>query len=459
MKEFLKNAIDKSQTDYIDAMCEDTRMMTISFNKKEIQNVSTTILNGGRVTTIVNGGYAGASFTRPDSIGLAIEKAIRSAKALSRFDATNRLAPAPVVNDTIIPVMTINPAKISFDEKVALSLEYLDLVLKTPRIFTAQGSYSETVTQKTFVNSEGTQISQEIVLCYFSCRMMAQDGDQTESLGFTVGFDSDFSRLQNRHAEVEAHAKLTVDLLSASPVIPGVHTIVADQDLSGVFIHEAFGHLSESDDTINNPSLKKLLVLGNRLGSDELNIVDQGDFPKASGTYVYDDEGVRTRKTYLVKDGLLHDRLYSRLSAYQLDGAPTGNYRATDYRFMPLVRMSNIFIESQPHSFDEICAAVGNGYYLCGGKGGQTMGDLFTFGAQHGFEIRNGQLGRMVKDINISGNVFETLGNIAMIGDDFKMNEGGGCGKTRAGLYDMQMLDKSGTGGPSVMIRNVVIGG
>ena len=87
------------------------------------------------------------------------------------------------------------------------------------------------------------------------------------------------------------------------------------------------------------------------------------------------------------------------------------------------------------------------------------MGDLFTFGAQYGYEIRDGKLGRMVKDINISGNVFDTLNNILMVGDDFRMSEGGGCGKTRAGLFDMQMLDKSGTGGPSVLIKDVVIGG
>ena len=459
MEQFLKKAIERSATDYADAMFEDTRMMTISFNKKDIQNVSTTILGGGRITAIAGGGYAGASFTRPESIAKAVEDAAVSARALAAFDPTNTLAPPPVIRDRVVPAMQIDPATVGFDEKVALALEYLDLVLKTPRIFTAQGSYTETFTRKTYVNSEGSEISQNITLCYFSCRMMAQDGDQTESLGFTIGFDADFSKLRNRHREVEEHAKLTVDLLNAAPITPGVHTIVADQDLSGVFIHEAFGHLSESDDTINNPSLRKLLVLGRRLGSDELNIVDQGDFPGASGSYVYDDEGVRTRKTYLVKNGLLHDRLYSRLSAAQLDGRPTGNYRATDYRFMPLVRMSNIFIEAQSHSFEALCDAVGDGYCLCGGKGGQTMGDLFTFGAQHGFEIRNGKLGRMVKDINISGNVFETLGNISMIGNDFKMNEGGGCGKTRAGLYDMQMLDKSGTGGPSIVIRDVVIGG
>ena len=126
---------------------------------------------------------------------------------------------------------------------------------------------------------------------------------------------------------------------------------------------------------------------------------------------------------------MLVGRLHSRLSAAQLNGETTGNYRATDYRYMPQVRMSNIFIEQGETPFEDLLIEADDGLYLCGGKGGQTMGDLFTFGAQYGYEIKNGKLGRMVKDINISGNVFETLGNISRIGNDFEMNEGGGCGK------------------------------
>jgi len=118
-----------------------------------------------------------------------------------------------------------------------------------------------------------------------------------------------------------------------------------------------------------------------------------------------------------------------------------------------------VFIENGTAPFAQILDSVDKGYYLCGGKGGQTMGDIFTFGAWYGWEIRKGKLGKMVCEINLSGNVFTTLANIVMISNDFEMNEWGGCGKTRAALYDMQMLAKSGTGGPHIKIENVVIGG
>ncbi len=459
MKEFLAEKIKNAGSDYIDAMFEESRTMSISFNKLDIHNVTTSVLNGGRITALAGGGYAGASFTRPDDIESAVEKAVKGARALSAFDDTNTLMPAPVVNDTVVPAMQVDPRKVSFDEKTALAREYLKVGLDTPNIFTVHGRYNETITRKTYVNSEGTRIVQDQIICYFSSRMMAQRNGMTESIGATIGFDADYGKLQNRHDYFQQRAKIAVDMLDAEPIPPGVHTIVADQDLSGVFTHEAFGHLSEADDTINNKSLQDMLVLGSRMGGSHLNIVDQGDLEGASGSYIYDDQGVRATKTYLVKNGELHGRLHSRLSAAQLDGVLTGNYRAADYRFMPQVRMSNIFIDNGTTPFEELLRMAGDGFYLCGAKGGQTMGDLFTFGAQFGYRITNGKLGKMVKDINISGNVFETLGNIHKIGNDFEISEGGGCGKTRAGLFDMQMLDKSGTAGPSVLIKNVIIGG
>ncbi|HPQ41753.1 MAG TPA: TldD/PmbA family protein [bacterium] len=459
MRQMLIDGIRRGDADYMDAMYEDTRELTISFNKMDINNVANTVLKGGRITALKNGGYAGASFTRPEDMPGAVETAARIAGNLSKFDNTNRLLDAPVVDDTVMPEMKTDPRTVSFDAKVALAREYMKLILDMPGVFTSYGTYYESFTRKCYVNSEGTRVDQDIVLCFLAFRIMSKNGNHTESAGLVMGYDSDYDRLLNRHGHVEKKAKIVADMLHAESVKPGLYTIVADQDLSGVFTHEAFGHLSEADDTINNPSLQEMLVLGRTMGKPCLNIVDDGSFPGASGTYLYDEQGVRATKTYLVKDGILSGRLHSRLSAAQLNGQLTGNYRATDYRFMPQVRMSNIFIEQGETPFEELLDSAGNGLYLCGGKGGQTMGDLFTFGAQYGYEIKNGKLGKMVKDINISGNVFETLGNITRIGNDFQMNEGGGCGKTRAGLFDMQMLEKSGTGGPSILIKNVVIGG
>jgi TldD protein len=119
--------------------------------------------------------------------------------------------------------------------------------------------------------------------------------------------------------------------------------------------------------------------------------------------------------------------------------------------------MSNIFIEKGQTSFDDMISSIDNGYYLCGAKGGQTSGDQFTFGAQYGYQIRNGKLGNLVRDINMSGELFDTLANISMIGDDLEFAERGGCGK--GGVGPMQLNSKSGKGSPHIKIDKVTLGG
>lgn len=459
MKEMLKTAITRSGAEYTDAMFHDLHRMSIGYIKGELHNVTNMLTSGGRVSVVDRGGFAASSFTSPEDLTKALDRAHTGSCAMRSFATNAQLAPTPVVHDEVRLTPTVDPRTISFEEKCALLEDYMRLLLGIKGIFSATIGYSEVFDNKTFVNSEGSVISQEEIVCRIGGRIIVKEGTRQEQLGFSYGYDADFSKLRNRHAEVEARAKTALGLLHAESISPGSYTVICDSDLGGVFIHEAFGHLSESDDVVFNPGLHKVVPLGKRMGLPILNVIDCGYLPGAPGTYAYDDEGVKTQKTYLVKEGILTGRLQSRMTSALLGGSPTGNYRAMDYRVIPLVRQSNIFIDRGPHTFPEMLDYVGNGLYLCGGKGGQTMGDVFTFGAQYGYVIANGKLAGMVKDINITGTIFETMNNIVMIGNDLRIGEWGGCGKARAALYDMQMLDKSGLGSPSIVIRDVVIGG
>ena len=114
-------------------------------------------------------------------------------------------------------------------------------------------------------------------------------------------------------------ARRSVDLLSAPPVKGGIYTVVLNPTMTGVFAHEAFGHLSESDFVYENDRMKELMVLGNRFGPEGLNIVDDGTFPGQLGTIRYDDEGVPASKTYLIREGVLVGRLHSRETAARMN--------------------------------------------------------------------------------------------------------------------------------------------
>jgi len=230
--------------------------------------------------------------------------------------------------------------------------------------------------------------------------------------------------------------------------------VVVDPKLCGVFVHEAFGHLSEADHIHENERLRKMMSLGRRFGPDLLTICDDPGMPGEAGYYAYDSEGTRGMKTCLIRDGILTGRLHSRETAAMMNEPPTGNARCVSYEFAPIVRMSNTYMEPRASSFEQLLDGIENGLYAIGAIGGQTDMEMFTFSAEEGYEIRNGKLGRKLRDVVLSGNVFQTLANIDRIGSDFRMHGGlGGCGK--GGQSPLRVSD----GGPSVRIRNVVVGG
>ena len=172
------------------------------------------------------------------------------------------------------------------------------------------------------------------------------------------------------------------------------------------------------------------------------------------GYIAYDDEGVKTRKNYLIKEGKLTGRLHSRETAAKLGEDVTGNARAISYQYSPIVRMTNTYIEPGSETVKNMIESIDNGLYVIGDLGGSTDLEKFGFAAQKAYTIKNGKLGKLVRDTILSGNVFETLANIDMISGDFKLIGGlGGCGKGGQSPLPVSL------GGPHIRVKNVLIGG
>jgi len=153
-----------------------------------------------------------------------------------------------------------------------------------------------------------------------------------------------------------------------------------------------------------------------------------------------------------MKHGVLSGRLHSRRTAAEFDEPVSGHCVAEDFRYAPIVRMGNIYIAPGPLNFDELAAQLDDGLYVMDNKGGQTHGENFTFGAQYGYVVKNGKVGKMIRDINLSGNLYQTLQNIVSIGNDLTLVKFGGCGKG-------QINPRSCNGGPHILVNNLVIGG
>jgi TldD protein len=249
-------------------------------------------------------------------------------------------------------------------------------------------------------------------------------------------------------------AQRAVDLLSAEAVAGGQYPVVIDPVLAGVFVHEAFGHLSESDFVYENPKAREMMVLGRRFGQDLLTVFEDGSIPGLRGTHRYDDEGTPTRRNDLIRDGILVGRLHSRETAAKMGEQPTGNARAINYRHPPIVRMTNTAIEAGTTSFEEMIKGIKLGIYACDAYGGQTALENFSFSSGYAYMIRDGQIAEMVKDVILAGNLFTTLMNIDAIGNDFQwIHHAGGCGKGGQAPLPVAF------GAPHVRIQDVVIGG
>jgi TldD protein len=268
-----------------------------------------------------------------------------------------------------------------------------------------------------------------------------------------MGSRRGFEDLQDLDGMVRSAAQRAVQALKLPIVKGGTYPVVIDPILTGLFVHESFGHLSEADMVYENPDLLETMSLGRRFGPEDLQIVDGALIEGHRGSFLYDDEGTPATNTPLIQDGILVGRLHSRETAGKLGESPTGNARCLNYHYPPIVRMTNTWIERGKTPVQDLFSGIKEGVYARNWLGGMTNGEMFTFTAGEAWMIRNGELAEPVRDVTLSGNAFQTLSDIEGIGDDFQWDESGGCGKGgQSGLA-------VGCGGPSLRLRDVVVGG
>jgi predicted Zn-dependent protease len=449
----LKTMLAQADADYADLRYEIKHETKIGFNGPELTHVSVSSTDGYVLRVLKGGGFATLAFTREADA----EKALRTALENARLIAKNsrqpvRFAPADAVRDEFRPSLDEDPRRIALDEKIELTKRYNDLARSNPGIATTNIGYTETIREKHFASTEGAAVSEDLVTVGISGLITSREGNLIQNARVAVGGSNGFRVLRGREDVFDKKKKIVLDLLKAQPVPAGTHHVILNNSLAGVFTHEAFGHFSEADIIEDVPTMRAKMRIGAPLGSDVLSITDDPTRPDQLGLYRYDDEGVAARSVALMSNGVLTGRLHSRRTAAEFGEPINGHCVAEDYRYAPIIRMGCIFIEPRDKSREELLARLGDGLYLCNHMGGQTTGENFTFGAQFGFEVKDGKPGRMIRDINISGSLYETLKNISAVANDLTLREIGGCGKG-------QTNHRSCNGAPHVLVDNLVVGG
>lgn len=454
MRDRLSEAIKVHDVEYVDIRIEDQVNTWVRFRGHELDSIGSSRTLGGIVRALYKGGWGYATFNDLSDLPKRVKDACLTARLVG--NGTTHFAVVDPVVDTIKAKLLKDFRQVPLADKKALMEEYNQIILGYhPKIQTSSVRYADSFKTIWFATSEGTYIEEEVPDVNIITSATARDGDIVQN-GFEVGGAIDgYQGVEGFHEQAKAAAQKAVDLLSAPPIKGGKYTVITDPWMTGTFTHEAFGHLSESDFVYENPRMQELMQLGKRFGTEGLNIIDDGSYPGGLGTHRYDSEGVRMRKNYLIKDGILVGRLHSRETAAKMGEPVSGNARAMHFHHPPIVRMTNTYIDQGGTLFEDMIKDIDLGVYAIKAFGGQTAMEMFTFSAAYGYMIRQGQVAEMVRDVVLTGNVFETLHNIDSVGDDLQWepNGPGGCGK--GGQYPLRV----GIGGPHIRIQNCVIGG
>lgn len=455
MQDRIADALAASRADFTEIRVERSWISAVAWRGRRLEGAHTAMDMGGFVRCLNHGfGWGAASFTAVDRLPAMTARAHELSRAV-RLDDPITLAPVPIRRDDVRLDLDGDVRGIALDDKTRLLGRLNALMLdQDRRVVDTQAAYRDEVTEYWYANSEGTRLYElrpEVTLsAVASARQHGSIQRGLESLGLRRGWNA----VQGREEQFLTAARRAVALLDAPSVRGGTYPVVMDPKLAGVFIHEAFGHLSEADFVYENPEARKMMTLGRRFGSDLLTVGDDGQAAGLRGTLPYDDEGTPTRNTILIRNGVLVGRLHSRETAARMGEDPTGNARALSFRHPPIVRMTNTYIASGSGTRDDLFRDIPLGVYACDAQGGQTFLEDFSFTAGYGYMIRNGQLAELVRDVTLAGNLFHSLQHVDGIAGDFQWNQmGGGCGK------GFQVPLPVTEGAPHVRMQETLIGG
>ncbi|MGE5555791.1 MAG: metallopeptidase TldD-related protein [Methanocella sp.] len=451
----LTNIAADQGTSYAEARAQRLTKTSLTLKEERVEAAKQGIESGVAIRVLVNGAWGFASVGSLDTAVLkkAVMDACGMAKlASARLKTPIKLAPAKTVEDKVLSKPKKNPQNIAMEDKIKTALTITKTSLSYNNQIKSCGvDYMDLMGISTFVNSEGTHIEQDKLYVWSRITASAQTNGaftfSREEVGSTSGYE-----LFDEQAPEELGKKVAeraIQQLTAKQPKGGKFPVVLGPNVVGVFVHEAFGHLAEADLALSGGLLAS--HMGKRIGSNLVTFYDDGTLPGAFGAFKYDDEGIPTQKTLLIKDGVVTGLMHNRDTAQKFNTQPTGNARAEDFRVEPIIRMRCTYMAPRDQTFEDLLEGVKEGYYFKSFRGGQASLDgTFQVGIQEGYEIKNGEIGEAVRNASISGNTLETLHKVDAVGKDFGLDPGR-CGKGQTAF----ICD----GGPHIRLSEVVVGG
>jgi len=454
LKRIIHEALRKGG-DYADLFFEHTINGSITLRDGEVNRASSNIDFGVGVRVVVGDqtGYAYVENTN-------ISDLMRAAGTAAEIATLSKPVKPVNIHETFFhnyyriskswEDVTVGEKKL-FVEKLNSRIFSLD-----PRVIKATIGLHNTTSYILFFNSEGILSCDYRPMAIMSASCTMESDGKIENDFVSRAYRKGVEFLNDELIETLAKEAVSQTSLMFDAIKPkgGEMPVVMGTGGSGILLHEAIGHAFEADFNRKNISIFSD-SLGKKICSEAINVVDDGTIENSRGAINFDDEGIESQKTYIVRNGILESYLHDRISAGFYGVNPTGNGRRQSFRHIPIPRMRITYMESGNMAENDMIASVKEGVYVDNFSNGQVQigaGD-FTFFVKTGYLIENGKLTYPIKDINIIGNGPKALADITMVGNNLKIDESAWtCGK------DGQSMPV-GQGLPSVLVKKLTVGG
>ncbi len=441
--------------DYCDLFFQHTISHTIGLEDKAVNRAYSNVDLGVGIR-VLKGDQTGYSFTE-ELTPQAMKLAARTAAAIA--DGPKNPGPVRFTLHSTPDYYHLNVPweQVSIDQKIPHLQTINEKVFALDkRVIKSNIYFSDAASFILIATSDGKIVTDYQPLGALSVSCSAEQNGKREQNSYNIAGRTGIDTYTPATLDRLAHeaVRRTVDLFEAVKPAGGEMEVVLAAGSSGILLHEAIGHGMEADFNRKNISIFSDKI-DKPVAEKFVSIVDDGTNPHVRGSINVDDEGNGTEKTYLVENGVLRTYLHDRISARHYKVNPTGSGRRESFRFAPMPRMRNTYMLPGPHKKEEIIKSVKKGLYAEYFTNGQVFigaGD-FTFYVKSGSLIEDGKITRPVKDINVIGNGPAVLRDIVMVGDDFKMDDGGWtCGKNGQGV-------PVSLGLPTVKVKKITVGG
>lgn len=459
IEEFAEKAVElasKNGAQYCDARAEHIAKKGILIENGQIEYPISREDKGLGVRVLHSGAWGFSSISNPRSfedVKNAVLEAIKTARHYGVKNKTKIILASISAYQKKIEYPVLDEP--SLDELVKIGFDCDKTIQSQKRIIKSVTSLGYTTTSKYFASSEGSEITQNITDIVVDLVATAHESSLTQSVNITEGGRGGMEKI-TKEIDILEKAKFVSEkasqLIDAKPAKENKARVVLNPDFVSLLTHEILGHPSEADRVLG----KEMAwaggawwagKIGEKIGSENLNVFDDPTLEGSLGWYHYDDEGVKSSRTNLIEKGVLSNHFQNRETAKLFDVNPTANMRATSYKFMPLIRMACTCIDKGDWKPDEMIKDIKDGFFVSNMKIPSIDMKRYNWSisAQYAHKIENGEITDLLRDVIVVGTAPEFFKSIDACGNDFTVRPITNCGKGDP-MQSMIM----GNGGPTV---------